>query len=46
MNYEHVPEGEYLFTDVTLDDTNLQPNPESGLMHVVGRGAEGGGSAG
>jgi hypothetical protein len=37
MTCEHVPEGQYLFTDVIYDDPSLQPTPDSGTMHVVGR---------
>jgi hypothetical protein len=37
MSCDHVPEGQYLFTDVTYDDPSLQPTPDSGTMHVVGQ---------
>jgi hypothetical protein len=36
MSCDHVPEGQYLFTDVIYDDPSLQPTPDSGTMHVVG----------
>lgn len=36
MSCEHVPEGEYLFTDVVYNDPNLQPTPDTGLMRVIG----------
>jgi len=37
MTCEHVPENEYLFTDVVYNDPSLQPTPDTGTMHVVGR---------
>jgi hypothetical protein len=37
MSCNHVPEGQYLFTDVIYDDPSLQPTPDSGTMHVIGR---------
>jgi hypothetical protein len=37
MTCDHVPEGQYLFTNVTYDDPSLQPTPDSGTMHVIGR---------
>jgi hypothetical protein len=36
MSCEHVPENLYLFTQVVYGDPNLQPNPDTGEMHVVG----------
>jgi len=37
MSCEHVPEDEYLFTNVTYDNTGFQPTPDSGTIHVVGQ---------
>jgi len=37
MSCDHVPEGEFLFTDVGYDDPNLSVTPDTGKMHVVGK---------
>jgi hypothetical protein len=37
MSCEHVPEGEYLFTQVIYGDPGLRPTPDTGTMHVVGQ---------
>lgn len=36
MSCQHVPEGQFLFTDVVYGDPQLQPTPNTGYMHVVG----------
>jgi pimeloyl-ACP methyl ester carboxylesterase len=37
MSCEHVPESEYLFTDVTYGDPNLPVTPARATAHIVGR---------
>ena len=37
MSCEHVPEDQYLFTNVVYDNPSLQPTPDTGTMHVVGQ---------
>jgi hypothetical protein len=37
MSCGHVPEGQFLFTNVIYDSTSLKPTPNTGTMHVAGQ---------
>lgn len=37
MSCQHVPEDQYLFTQVQYSNSHLRVTPSTGLMHVVGK---------